>query len=546
MRKELEQAIAGVCKELFQVDAAVELTRPDEQFGDYATNIALQLSKELAKNPREIAEAISSALAHPAISEKTIAGPGFINIRLTDQALLKTLADAAAQPYTGKKVVIETNNPNPFKEMHIGHGYNCIVADTMANLLEAAGAEVHRVSYHGDIGAHVGKSMWSILKAIDNDPSKLDAVNPEERGAFMNQHYAAGATAYKEHESAKAEIDALAKQSFAPEEGVFKEVYETTMAWSFDDITRKVELLGSKPVERKFLESEADAIGVKTVREHTGKVFTESQGAIIFNGEPYKLHTEVFIASSGYGLYAARDLGLMQLKNEAYHPDHSYIVTGNEQRAYFNVVLKAASLCLPELAHQTINTPTGLVKLSTGKMSSRTGDVVNIDWLFEQIGKAMVAQGGTADNRDTLVGALRYAFLKVRVGGDVVFDVNEALSLQGNSGPYLQYAYARANSILVKTGTQSAELNDLEAGERTLVRKLAEFTDVQERAFVELMPHHVANYLYELAQAFNSFYEHNRVLGDAREAARLRLVEIHSSTLKQGLTLLGITAPDRM
>lgn len=545
MRQELHQAIADSVQQLYGQDVQIELTRPDAQFGDYATNVALQLAKQVGKSPKEIAEEIVSKLEHEAIQEAAIAGPGFINIRLSDAALVRELANAKPQPHIGQVVVIETNNPNPFKEMHIGHGYNSIIADTMANLLEAGGAEVHRVSYHGDIGAHVGKSMWSILKAIENDPSKLDEIAPEDRGAFMNTHYAAGATAYNDDPAKKVEIDELAKQSFVPE-GIFKEVYEKTMAWSFDDITRKVALLGSKSVERKFLESEADALGVKTVHEHTGKVFTESQGAIIFDGEPYKLHTEVFVASNGNGLYAARDLGLMQLKNEAYHPNKSYIVTGNEQRAYFNVVLRAASLALPDLANQTVNTPTGLVKLSTGKMSSRTGDVVNIDWLFEQIGTAMEAQGGSADNRDTLVGALRYAFLKVRVGGDVVFDVNEALSLQGNSGPYLQYAYARANSVLAKANVLGGELTDLEPAERDFVRKLTEFTDAEAKAYSELLPHHITTYLYELSQQFNSFYEHNRVIGDPRELTRLTLVQRYRETLREGLTLLGIPTPERM
>lgn len=549
MQELLTQDLQAIVTDLFKTAVRPELTRPDEQFGDYATNIAMQLTKQVGKPPREIAEAIAAKLQDlDEVASTSVAGPGFINLTLTDKALLNSLADATPQPHSGQKVVIETNNPNPFKEMHIGHGYNSIIADTMANLLEAGGAEVHRVSYHGDIGAHVGKSMWSILRAIDNDPSKLDDIAPEKRGEFMNQHYTAGATAYKEDEAAKAEIDVLAKQSFAPE-GVFKEVYEKTMAWSFDDIARKVALLGSKPVERKFLESEADALGVKTVHEHTGDVFTESQGAIIFDGEPHKLHTEVFVAGNGHGLYAARDLGLMQLKNDAYHPTKSYIVTGNEQRAYFNVVLKAASLCLPELANQTVNTPTGLVKLSTGKMSSRTGDVINIDWLFEQIGHAMKEQGGSAEDRDTLVGALRYAFLRVRVGGDVVFDVNEALSLQGNSGPYLQYAYVRAYSILAKSTeplTLTSSIADLDPAERSLVRKLTEFNDALDRAYTELLPHHVANYLYELSQVFNRFYEQSRVIDDPRQTTRLSLVATYAATLKSGLSLLGIPAPERM
>jgi len=194
----------------------------------------------------------------------------------------------------------------------------------------------------------------------------------------------------------------------------------------------------------------------------------------------------------------------------------------------------------------TVNIPTGTVKLTTGKMSSRDGDVVEIGWLFDQIGEAIKARGGTV-TEDIVAGALRYAFLKVRIGGDVVFDINESVSIQGNSGPYLQYAHARACSILAKA-SEAKDVDDssLESGERSLLVKIGEYAEVVEKATNELLPHYVCTYLYELAQEFNRFYEHNKVIGSEREGARLALVARYRDTLAKGLTLLGIVAPEHM
>ncbi|HSX43908.1 MAG TPA: arginine--tRNA ligase, partial [Candidatus Saccharimonadales bacterium] len=462
-----------------------------------------------------------------------------------EEALIKQLDININKPFEGKPVVIETNNPNPFKAMHIGHAFNAILADTIANLIETGGAHTYRVSYHGDIGLHVGKSMYALLKFVEGDPKKLDTIEPKERNSFMSRMYADGAKSYAEDEHAKTEIDKLTEQSFTREDLVYAEVYDTVKDWSFEQIDDIVKRLGNKPIERRFLESDADTRGIKIVRDHVPEVFQESDGALVFLGSKHGSFDNVFVTARGRGLYGARDLGLMQLKSEYYQPDKSYIVTAEEQKDYFKGVIAAAELCFPDQKNTTVNIPHGVVKLTTGKMSSRSGDVVEIDWLFDRIADAVKTRGGN-DDPAVIAGALRYQFLKVRVGSDVVFDVDEAVSVEGNSGPYLQYAHARARSILNKKSPASATLEDLEPGERSLVRKLSEYSEVVNSSINDLMPHHVANYLYELAQTFNRFYEKNRVLGDPREAYRLVLVQKYADILKNGLELLGIPAPEKM
>lgn len=551
----IRKLLADVCMDLFNITVDPILSRPDEQFGDYATNVAMQIAKQVGKNPRDIAMQIAEQLTGDKISSVDVAGPGFINLHLTEKALFDQLEVSSIQHRAGQTIVIETNNPNPFKAMHIGHAFNAIVADTVANLLEVDGARLYRVSYHGDVGLHVGKSMYSLLRFVDGNAAKLQTILPDERNTFMSKMYTDGSRAYKEDPKAKDSIDNLAKQSFAPESALYAEVYETCKTWSFEQIDEVVARLGNKPTERKFLESDADARGVKIVRENTPAIFRQVEGgALMFPGSEFGAFDNIYVTSRGLGLYGARDLGLMQLKREYYHPVKSYIITAEEQRDYFKGVLAAAAQVWPDQSDVTVNISTGTVKLSTGKMSSRDGDVVEISWLFDRF-KAAIAERGGDPTDQMAAAAMRYQFLKVKVGSDVVFDINEAVGLLGNTGSYLQYAHARARSIITKLQggyVHNSSIPPVIAGghlhvdERSLVRKLSEYSETISRATDELMPHYICTYLYELAQEFNRFYEKNRVIGDQRESLRLMLVDQYASTLKSGLEILGIVAPDRM
>lgn len=542
----MEQKIVEIIQQRFGVAATVTLTRPDAQFGDWATNVALQLAGPLGKNPREIAEQVAAELRQTGeFSEVSVAGPGFINLRLSDQALLDSLKTRPATTRTGRTVVIETNNPNPFKAMHIGHAFNAILADTIANLLAMSGARLHRVSYHGDVGTHVGKSMWAILRFIDGDAGKLDTVVPAERNTFMSKMYAEGARAFKEDEAAKAEIMELARQSFTLDDPLYKQVYETCKQWSFDEIDANMRRIGNLPIEKRYLESEADATGVPIVKAHVPDVFQESDGALVFKGSEYGSFDNVFVTSQGLGLYGARDIGLMRLKHDDFQAGKSYIVTAEEQRDYFKGAIKAAELCMPDMAGVTENISTGTVKLTTGKMSSRSGDVVTIGWLFDEFSKAIRQRGGEPTD-EVVAGALRYQFLKVKIGSDVVFDINEAVSLTGNTGSYLQYAHARARGILAKATAQVTFPTALHEEDRALVRALSEYREVVERASESLEPHHICHYLFELAQEFNRYYEKNQVVGSEKEAHRVGLVAVYADILQAGLAILGIAAPEKL
>jgi arginyl-tRNA synthetase len=551
--------VTEVIKKLLSLSdlPAIEVANPKFD-ADFALP-CFSLAKQLHKKPQEIAEQIATELEHPAIA-KAEAQAGFVNLWLSDQTLGQAVQQIMSKGKTfgsqvlldKQKIVIEVNNPNPFKDMHIGHAYNSIVADTLANVIELSGNEVHRVSYHGDVGVHIGKSMWAILRYIQRDPSKLQEIPADKRAEFLSARYVEGAGFYDDNPEARAEIEEYSKQSFMVDElddEVFKQVYATCKKWSFDYFHAALKRLNCTLSEREIMEHEADKLGRATVESHIGDIFEHSEGAIIFRGEPYGLHTRVFISSQDTTLYEARDLGLIQLKYAEYKPDKSYIVTAEEQRDYFNVVLKAAELALPDLSGKTINLAHGTVKLSTGKMSSRTGKVINIEWLFEELSGSLKARGAEKEGLQAgLVGALRYAMLKVRIGGDIIFDIEEAISLEGNSGPYLQYAHARGRSILAKLGDSASkvEQQDLTVDEHKLVIKVLEYPTITAKAINELAPHHICTYLYELTQQFNRFYEHNRIIGDERQNVRAGLVRAYCQVLENGLNLLNIPAPDKL
>jgi arginyl-tRNA synthetase len=557
LKQELETAIAAVVHGLFALDVAIELSRPDDAHGDYATNVAMQLAGRLSRPPREVAEQLSEALQAAmadTVATVSVAGPGFLNLTLKDTALASMLTGEAAQIWANKVVLTEYSDPNPFKPLHAGHLYTTLVGDVIARLFEVSGGMVTRLNYGGDVGLHVGKSMWAISRAIGEDVSKLDEIALEDRPKWLGERYVEGNNAYEDDEASKAEIIAANRrvyeiQAADDHDSAFAHIYWTCRQWSYDYFVTLYDQLQVKQFDRVIPESEIVPLGLQTVRDNIGDVYQESEGAIVFKGEEYGLHTRVFINSQGLPTYEAKDVGLLMTKWRDYAFDYSLVITANEQQQYMEVMLKSVELFAPEPASRSGHVTHGMVKLKGGeKMSSRKGNIVGALDILEAAYSANRA-AGNQDNADVVTGAVKYAFLKQRIGGDISYDPLESISLEGNSGPYLQYAHARARSILRKAASQDqADLlnTEFEQAERVLLRKLTEYIEVVDTAVATLMPHHICGYLYELSQCFNRFYEHNRVIDDPRQSVRLSLVTAYADTLRVGLQLLGIVAPDQM
>lgn len=553
MELQIRELITALTKQLFDLNLEVEINRPSERFGDYSSNIALKLASALGQSPELIANKLLQQLqTNKLFDQVSVAGPGFINLKLTDQALTDLAMAQPSKTLTNQVVVAEYSDPNPFKVLHAGHLYTSVIGDSIANLLEVAGATVHRVNFGGDVGLHVAKNVWAIIKELGGElPQELMKINSKDRAEWLSKCYVVGNEAYENVENAKNQIRELNKRLYdivlnKDETSGLAKIYWTCRQWSYDYFNDFYKQLNIN-FEKYYPESEISQIGVNVVKEHIPQVYKESQGAVIFDGQKFGLYTNVFINSQGLPTYAAKDVGLMITKWQDYHYDKSVIITANEIVDYMKVVIKSVEQFAPEMALPTIHITHGIVKLAGGKkMSSRHGNILKAEDILDLAKQVAQTKRLNADSKIT-VGAVKYAFLKQSIGGDIIYDADESVSLEGNSGPYLQYAYARAINILKKAERPQFDLNevnDLTASERSLVRKLGEYAEIIDMAVKEYRPHYLANYLYELAQNFNRFYESSRVIGDERQALRLSLVKLYSDRLADGLHILGLKTLD--
>ncbi len=519
-------------------------------------------ARELGKSPQDIAAQLAESLNHDAIA-KAEAVSGFVNIWLSDAIIGEAMTSVNTtfgqhDTYAGQEVVIEHTDANPFKEFHIGHAYSNTVGEALGRLYKAGGAIVHQVSYHGDTGKHIAMAIWGVQQLLAQPDADwfvresegdltLSDVDETKRTAFLGAAYARGATAHKEDEQAREQIEAINRHIYAHDEQDIDEIYLTGKSWSFAYFEEIYEQL-HVAFEKQYLESEVGQEGIEIVRAHmSDDVFEESEGAVVFKGEKVGLHTRVFINSQGLPTYEAKELGLTMAKARDFHFDQSVVVTANEIDEYFKVLIAAVGAIDKELAGKMRHLSHGLVKLTTGKMSSRTGQVVRAVDVLQTIRDSITENYDTPEPDAVKLASLKYAFLKQRVGGDIVFDIAESISLEGNSGPYIQYAHARGQSILNKiTDYKPVELTNLNEDEHKLAMKLLQYPMATTKAIAELAPHLVCTYLYELTQQFNRFYEHNRIVGDDRQNERATLVAAYAQVLKNGLELLNIPAPDKL
>ena len=556
MQEKLSVLIASAIQDLYSINIEPEIDRPEVRYGDFSTNVALKISKQLDKSPSDLAKILAEKLkTSDFLSEVSVAGPGFINFRLSISSIIDQAKADFNKTLDGKVIVAEYSDPNPFKILHAGHLYTSIVGQAIANLMEVAGAHVHRVNFGGDVGLHVAKTMWAIINELGGErQAELEKIAEDQRSDWLSRCYVEGNQAFESDDaSIKEDIRELNKRLYDislnhDQKSALGQIYWTTRGWSYDYFEDFYKRLNIK-FEKYYPESEVADIGVQTVKEHIPDVYQESQGAIVFNGQDYGLYTNVFINNQGLPTYSAKDVGLIMKKWDDYHYDKSVMITGDEITSYMKVVLKSVSLFAPEKVKPIVHLTHGLVKLTGGqKMSSRQGNILKATDILDLSAEATKAKGLSEDPKVT-IGAVKYAFLKQRIGGDIIYDPNESVSIEGNSGPYLQYAYARSRSIINKSSVDDFDLyatENLTDYERSLLYSIGAFNETLNEAISELKPHHLANYLYDLAQVFNRFYEHSRVIGDEREGLRLSIIRLFGDKLEVGLKLLGIEVIEGM
>lgn len=573
IKKELEKLVQNALESLGVENPEVAIDYPlHSDFGDYSTNVALRYAKQLKKNPLELASDISAQIPkNKLISKVDVVKPGFINFYVGLEEILSNLnkqKEFVGEELKDKNVMIEYTDPNPFKEFHIGHLFSNTVGETLSRLIESQGAKVVRACYQGDVGMHVAKSIWGMQELMNQDNLTLDTLEQMElkdRINFIGKAYAYGATKYEEDEKAKQEITNLNKKIYEKDTSVL-DFYTKGRLWSLEYFETIYKKLGTH-FDRYYFESEVGEKGVNFVKENLDKgIFSESDGAVVFKGEDYGLHTRVFINSLGLPTYEAKDLGLAPTKYDDFKYDLSIIITGNEVNQYFKVVLKALELINPDLSKKTKHLSHGMVRLPEGKMSSRTGKVITGEWLINEATKR-VTEIITNNNslahekkesvsviaEKVAIAAIKYALLKSSIGKDIEFNFDETVSFEGNSGPYLQYTYVRCQSILNKVNNDFKEFTkdlnrDLNIEETSLTRHLIKYNEVVNTAALNYSPNLLCNYLYELGQKFNLFYQKLPILkaDDEDKNFRLTLTQAVGQTIKNGLYLLGIETVEKM
>jgi len=559
MQAVIKEAVVAVLKELGlpEVDFVVEHPA-DITHGDYAANIALVLSKVAGKSPRILAEEIITGLEGQIeyVDRLEIAGPGFINFYLArdfftnELGRINNAADDWGKNESKKDevVMIEYTSPNLFKPLHVGNLVGNIIGESLVRLFTIAGAKAKRLNYPSDIGLPVAKAVWGLQK------TNADADDI----AALGEAYRFGNEAYENDETAKAEIISINQSLYRGDDEELMDLRARGIATSRRQLASLTTKLGTE-FDKEIFESEAAPVGVTVVKENLGEVFVESEGAIVYEGEKSGLHTRVFLNSKGLPTYEAKDLGNFILKREAYPEwNTSVVVTGNEQSEYFKVIYAAIKEIFPEANERSLeHVPTGFLTLSTGKMSSRKGNVLTGESLFLEMEEAARerAANSRTHNIDKLttevaVAALKYQILRQKVGSNIVFNKEQALSFEGDSGPYLQYTYARAKSVILKAKVAGIKPS-LQHGPIEpyyLEQIIYRFPEVTKTALAERSPHVLVTYLTELAGAFNNFYAHEQIADTQDEFAayKLTLAEAVAITLERGLWALGIPAPTEM
>lgn len=564
METKIRSAIDTTLKELGVSKADFTIEHPaDLSHGDYATNAALVAMRKMesppAGGPRELAEQLVAKLVNQIdqIATIEVAGPGFINFHLTREFYTAKILSAVKNKETwgnneteaGEEVMIEYTSPNLFKPLHVGNLVGNIIGESIARLYESSGATVRRLNYPSDIGLTVAKGVWGLQKT-GGDPSRIED---------LGKAYVIGNEAYESGGDEKIEIEAVNRALYAGDNPELNELRKHGIETSRARLAELCRMLGTN-FDAEIFESEAGPVGTALVQEGIQKgVFETSDGAVVYKGEKQGLHTRVFLNSQGLPTYEAKDLGNFKLKQERYQGwSQSFIVTGGEQKEYFKVIIAAIREIFLDAQEKRIeHIPTGFLTLASGKMSSRKGNVLTGESLLEELQEEAKkrAEESRAEDVDSLaemiaVAALKFQILRHKVGSDIVFDKTQALSFEGDSGPYLQYTYARLLSVLsrVQEVGITPSVENAPKDPYILERIVYQFPEVIEHARIEHSPHFLVTYLLDLAGNFNTFYGIEKIADPSDEFApyKAAVAKAVCQTLKNGLWLLGIKAPEEM
>ncbi|MBI2063198.1 MAG: arginine--tRNA ligase [Candidatus Yanofskybacteria bacterium] len=552
----------------------------NQQFGDYATNIAFRLAKQLGKPPQEIAQFLADEISKikPAEIVKVEANDGYVNFFLSSELLRQSLADIyKTRGSFGKlnigrkqKIIVEYSQPNIAKQMHIGHLRTTVLGDALANIYEMLGYKVIRWNYLGDWGTQFGKlitayKLWSVqLRGSASKYLEAEPLSNKKQLTIrvLTELYVKFHKELKEHP----ELERQGQEEFAKLEASDKEnhkLWEWFRKLSIKEFENIYKTLGVnfdiwlgesnfekdlKPLVNDLRKREIAEIG--------------EEGAIIIKLDRFNLPPALIQKADGASLYLTRDIATLKYRLAKYKPAKLLYVVGNEQSLHFEqlfMIAKVLDLNTSQLLHIKFGLVLGEDKK---KMSTREGEAIPLEEVVE---KAISLARDIVEKKSpniaekekyhiaqtVALGALKYEMLKEHRNSDIVFSWDKMLDFSGNSAPYLQYTYARLSSILQKAGwtwrlSLQGRLNLSKLGEKTelaIMKHLLDFPEVITDSARTNLTNNLALYVYELANLSNQFYETSPILKDdntSRRNARLVLIQTTASVLKSGLNLLGI------
>ena len=526
-----------------------EIEEPDK-YGDFAYP-CFNLAKKSKRNPNDIAKELAEKVNIKFLDAK--ATGSYVNFFIKwgefSQELLKNIDEKYGSGNEKETVIMDVFQPNPFKPFHIGHIRNAVLGESIRRILDFQGKKTIAVSYMGDVGTHVARWLWYYDKFYKGKIPK------ENVSKWAGEVYAEATRKVAEKEEYEEEVKEVNKQLDERNPQLI-EKWKKIRELCLKDFWKIKDELGIH-LDDNFYESEVEEPGKETVEKliKEGKA-KKSEGAIVADLEKYGLGTFLLLKSDGTALYSTKDLGLLELKRKRHKFDKSIFIVAEEQELYFKQLFKTMEIFKIPGWEKNVHVPYGLVTLKKGKMSSRFGTVILYeDFRDEMIKKVReILKDSDLDNKENVIrkvafSAIKFSMLNIDNNKVIKFDWEQALDFEGKSGPYLQYSYVRTVNILKK-----AKLKDFDASllkediERLLIKKIAQFPEIVKKSADQYSPSIITNYLFELSQDFNTFYQSLPVLKseDKLKNARLKLVDTVRIILKNGLYLLGISVMDKM
>ncbi|MDD2758413.1 MAG: arginine--tRNA ligase [Patescibacteria group bacterium] len=540
------------------VTGAIDFSSPPKpELGDLAF-ACFDLAKEQKINPAEAAKNLAGKIKPGGLVEKTEAMGSYVNFYLNAPELAKfILSGKKIARKSGKKIMVEYSQPNTHKEFHVGHLRNACIGGAVVELLKQTGNKVIAANYIGDIGAHVAKCLWYIKKF------KADEMPTDNLGGWLGKMYTESAQKLEANPEYKNEVDEVLR-NLESRDKEWTEFWAKTRAASLDEFKRIYKLLGNN-FDVWFFESEEEKRGKEIVGELLKKGVAKKGegGAIIVDLSEYGLDIFLVLKSDGSSLYSTKDLALTEKKFKKYKVDESVVIIDSRQGFYFKQLFK--TLELAGWKKQLVCLTYEFVRLPEGAMSSRHGNVILFEDIYNEVLSAVknevVSRHADWDEKKAVdtahvvtLAAIKFDMLKHPTDKVIEFNVKEAMSFDGCTGPYILYTVARISSMLRKAGVKKInagrELALLTAvEEKKLALKIGEFDEAIVRAAEKLNPSVITKYAYDLAKVYSEFYTNCQVLDNDDEKlteARLALSLAAKNTLQNTLKLLLIETVEEM